>query len=147
MASLAKWVAEFVLRESFFYIDCFGTVDDFRERLLTDVAERNLSAMVKATGDNATIVQNGNVRIERAASACDDFLAYPLVFALRARLLGSVIQISVLICATLASFVYTRPFKSCVFVQINSPCDVETFVAAAKVAWRDFDIESFADAA
>lgn len=80
MASLAKWVAEFVLRESFFYIDRFGTVDDFGERLLTDVAERNLSAMVKATGDNATIVQNGNVRIERAASACDDFLAYPLVF-------------------------------------------------------------------
>ena len=79
MASLAKWVAEFVLRESFFYIDRFGTVDDFGERLLTDVAERNLSAMVKATGDNATIVQNGNVRIERAASACDDFLAYPLV--------------------------------------------------------------------
>ena len=63
MASLAKWVAEFVLRESFFYIDRFGTVDDFGERLLTDVAERNLSAMVEAAGDNATVMEYGNVRV------------------------------------------------------------------------------------
>ena len=101
---MAKWVAEFVLREAFADIAGSGRAENFGEALFFDVAERNLSAMVEATGDNATVMENGYMRIERAACAGNDFAS--LVFALRARLLGSVIQISVLICATLASFVF-----------------------------------------
>jgi len=96
-----------MLREPFFYIDRFGTIDDFGERLLADVAERDLSAMIKATGDNATVMKNRNMRIQCTARAWNDFATLAsFVFALRARLFGSVIQISVLICATLASFVF-----------------------------------------
>ena len=101
---MAKWVAEFVLREAFADIAGSGRVENFGEALFFDVAERDLSAMVKATGDNATIMENGYMRVKRAACAGNDFAS--LVFALRARLLGSVIQISVLICATLASLVF-----------------------------------------
>ena len=91
--------------EPFFYIDSFGSVDDFCERLLVDVAERDLSAMVEAAGDYTTIVENRHMRIKRTACTGNDFAS--LVFALRARLFGSVIQISVLICATLASLVFS----------------------------------------
>ena len=93
-----------MLRKPFFYILRHWTVDDFCKALFANVTEFNLSAMVEATGDNATVMENGYMRVKRAACAGNDFAS--LVFALRARLLGSVIQISVLICATLASLVF-----------------------------------------
>ena len=48
--------------------------------MFTDVAERNLSAVVEAAGDNAPIVEYCNMSVKCTASAGDDFLAYPLVF-------------------------------------------------------------------
>lgn len=64
-----------MLREPFFYIDRFGAVNDFGERLLIDVSECNLSAMVKAAGDNATVVENCYVRVKCTASAGDSFVS------------------------------------------------------------------------
>ena len=93
-----------MMGEPFFYIDSFGTVDDFCELLLVDVAERDLSAMVEAAGDYTTIVENRHMRIKRTACTGNDFAS--LVFALRARLVGSVMKTSKLIFATLASFVF-----------------------------------------
>ena len=96
-----------MLREPFANVAGEGTVDDFGKRLLADVAERDLSAMVEATSDYATVMKNRNMRIQCTTRAWNDFATLAsLVFALRARLFGLVIQISVLICATLASFVF-----------------------------------------
>ena len=73
------------MREPFANVAGEGTVDDFGKRLLADVAERDLSAMVEATGDNATIVENCNVRVKRAACARDILLWMTIVavFGLR----------------------------------------------------------------
>ena len=65
---MAKGVAQFVLCESFAYIAGDGTVDDFRERLLVDVSKRNLSAMVEAAGDNATVMKNCDMGVKRTTS-------------------------------------------------------------------------------
>ena len=106
-----------MLREPFFYIDRFRTVDDFGERLLADVAERDLSTMVEATGDYATVMKNRDMRIKRTTRSFIIFCANTI-----------------------------RPFESGVFVQVNASGDVEALVAAAKMPRRDFDVERFADA-
>ena len=67
-----------MLREPFFYVLREWAIDDFGKALFTDVAERNLSAVVEATGDNAPIVENCYVRVKRTACARDDFLTRPL---------------------------------------------------------------------
>ena len=70
---MAKGVTQFVLRKSFAYIAGDGIVDDFRERLFVDVSKRNLSAMIEAAGDNATVMKNCDMGIKRTASANNDF--------------------------------------------------------------------------
>jgi len=45
-----------MLREPFFYVLRERAVDDFGKALFADVTERNLSAVVEATGDNAAVV-------------------------------------------------------------------------------------------
>ena len=52
-----------MLREPFFYILRRWTVDNFSKAMFNDVAERNLSAMVKATGDSAAVMENCDVRV------------------------------------------------------------------------------------
>ena len=64
-----------MLREPFFYILRYWTVDDFGKALFADMAERNLSAVVEATGDNATVVENCYVRVKCTASAGDSFVS------------------------------------------------------------------------
>jgi hypothetical protein len=62
-----------VLCEAVFYILRHWTVDDFCKTLFADMSECNLSAMVEATGDNAAVMENGNVRVYSAARANNDF--------------------------------------------------------------------------
>ena len=62
-ACLAKWVAEFVLREAFADIAGSGRAENFGEALFFDVAERNLSAMVEAASDYSTVMKNRNVSV------------------------------------------------------------------------------------
>ena len=60
---MAKRVAKFVLCETFADVVGEGAVDDFEERLLVDVPERNLTAVVEAASDNSAIVENRYVRV------------------------------------------------------------------------------------
>lgn len=69
-----------MLRESFFYILRYWTVDNFSKVLFGYMPKCNLSAMVKAASDNATVVEDCNMRVKCATCTCDDFLAYSLVF-------------------------------------------------------------------
>ena len=62
-----------MLREPFFYIDCFGAIDDFGERLLVDVAERDLPAVVEAACDYTTVMKNRYMRIKRTTRSWNDF--------------------------------------------------------------------------
>ena len=118
--------------------------------MFADVTKRNLSAVVEAAGDNATVVEYCNMSVKRTASAGDSF-----VFdAFGVRCCVSVMPMSKLVVATLnlqptrlSSFVYAWPFEASVLVQIKSPCDIETLVAATKMPGRDFDAESLVDAA
>ena len=64
-----------MLREPFFYILRYWTVDDFGKALFADMAERNLSAVVESTGDNITIVENRYVRVKSTTSACKSFVS------------------------------------------------------------------------
>jgi len=52
-----------MLREPFFYILHHWAADDFSKALFADVTERNLSAVVEATGDNAPVMENCDVRV------------------------------------------------------------------------------------
>ena len=69
-----------MLRESFFYILRYWTVDNFSKVLFGYMPECNLSAMVKAASDNVTVVEDCYVSVKRTACTCDEFLAHPLVF-------------------------------------------------------------------
>ena len=93
-----------MLCESFADVLCGGRTENFCKALFVNVSESNLSAVVETASDNTPVVEYSYVGVEGAACSRNGFSS--LVFALRARLLGSVIQISVLICATLASLVF-----------------------------------------
>ena len=106
--------------------------------MFTDVAERNLSAVVEAAGDNAPIVEYCNMSVKCTASAGDDFAG---------RFFDAASFDALLWMTFVAIFgLRRRPFKSCVFVQIEAAGDVETLVATAKMPGRDFDAESLVDA-
>ena len=64
-----------MLRESFADVLCGGRVENFCKALFANVAECNLSAMVKATGDNATVMKNCDVCVKCSACACNNFAA------------------------------------------------------------------------
>ena len=52
-----------MLCETFADVVGEGAVDDFEERLLVDVPERNLTAVVEAASDNSAVVKNRYVRV------------------------------------------------------------------------------------
>jgi hypothetical protein len=52
-----------VLCEAFAQFAGEGRLQDFGKCLFCDVAECNLSAMVETAGNNATVMENGNVRV------------------------------------------------------------------------------------
>ena len=70
-ATLAKRVAQFVFLETFAEVRCHGRVKNFRKTLLLNLSKTNLSAMVQATGDNATVVQNSDVSVKRVTGSRD----------------------------------------------------------------------------
>lgn len=68
-AILAERVAKFVFCKAIAELRGERALENFGEALLLDVSERDLSAVVKAAGDNASVVENRHMRIECMARA------------------------------------------------------------------------------
>jgi hypothetical protein len=73
-AFLAEWVAQFVLFEPFAQFAGEGRAENFGEVLVGDVPEGDLPAVIETAGDNPAVMENGHVRIEGMACACDRFV-------------------------------------------------------------------------
>ena len=127
-----------MLREPFFYIMREWAVDDFDKALFGDVSKRNFSAVVEATGDNATIVENRYVRVKCTACACDDFA----VRSFDSASVDALLRMTIVAVLGLRR----RPLETSVFVQIKSTGYIETLVATAEMPGRDINAKSLVDA-